>query len=378
MIKYIKICFIAIFVCVIATFFVMTIDNHKEVSELEKRTLQTFPEFSIEKLADEEYYNQLTTAFSDQLEFRDMLVKGYYIFQFQRYNGDVVIGENDELYAAYQRVDEDEYLDDLSTNAGYANEVAAEVIAAGADFTFLSIPRKDAIETENLPDSYISSEASYLKAVELLDEVLSEDIKFIDAYDVFKANDDVRAYYTTDHHITPRAAFLLYHEVLGACGMTDYPVEDHYDVEKTIINGSFNNQIGQSVKSKPEELSMVPHEDISFTRYEDGEESDLAVFQSRNTYEDSYMEGDHAYTVIDTGRPELPNIMYVGSSFTNIMEAVTIRDFNLMVSIDYRHNETGTSIAEYVKKHDIDHVIFIPSQSNDAFSKIMLKKHLGR
>ncbi len=375
--KYIKISFIAIFICAISAFFILTIDNHKEVSELEKRTLQTFPKFSIEKLASEEYYNDLTAAFSDQLEFRDILVKGYYIFQFQRYNGDVVIGENDELYAAYQRVDED-YYEDLRTNAGYANEVAAEVINAGADFTFLSIPRKDAIETENLPDSYISSEESYLKAVDILNEVLSDDIQFIDAYDVFKANDDVRAYYTTDHHITPRAAFMLYHEVLKACGMPDYPVEEHYDVEKTIINGSFNNQIGQSVKSKPEELSMVPHEETAYERSEDGEKSSLAVFRSRNTYEDSYMEGDHAYTVIDTGRDHLPNIMYVGSSFTNIMEAVTIRDFNLMVSIDYRHNETGTSIAEYVKKHDIDHVIFIPSQSNDAFSKIMMKKHLGR
>ena len=56
--KYIKICFIAIFVCVITAFFVLTIDNNKEVSELEKRTLQTFPEFSIEKLAGEEYYSQ--------------------------------------------------------------------------------------------------------------------------------------------------------------------------------------------------------------------------------------------------------------------------------------------------------------------------------
>lgn len=375
--KYIKISFIAIFICAISAFFILTINNDKEVSELEKRTLQTFPEFSVEKLASEDYYNELTTAFSDQLEFRDMLVKGYYIFQFQRYNGDVVIGENDELYAAYQRVDDD-YYEDLKTNAGYANEVADEVIAAGADFTFLSIPRKDAIETENLPDSYISSEDSYLKAVDILDDILSDDIGFIDAYDVFKSNDDVRAYYTTDHHITPRAAFLLYHEVLKACGMNDYPVEEYYDVEETIINGSFNNQIGQSVKSKPEELSMVPHEETPYERSEDGEKSDLAVFQSRNTYEDSYMEGDHAYTVIDTGREHLPNIMYVGSSFTNIMEAVTIRDFNLMVSIDYRHNETGTSIAEYVKKHDIDHVIFIPSQSNDAFSKYKMREHLGR
>lgn len=375
--KYIKIGFISIFVCFVAAFFVMTINNENPVSWLEKRELQTFPEFSVEKLTDEEYYSQLTTAFSDQLEYRDLLVKGYYLFQFQRYNGDVVIGENNELYSAYQRVDEATYLSDLASAAGYVNSVSAEVNDAGAEFIFLSIPRKDAVETKNLPDSYISSEDLYLKSIGVLKETLAENVALIDAYEIFKKDSSIRYYYTTDHHITPRAAYVLYHEILGCTDVADYDVENYYDIEKTIVKGSFNNQIGQSVKSKPEELSMVPHEGRNYIRYEDGEESKLKVFQSSNTYENCYMEGDHAYTVIDTGRPNLPNIMYVGSSFTNIMEAITIRDFNLMVSIDYRDNDTGTSIAEYVRKHDIDYVIYVPSQSNDALGYWKMLEHLG-
>lgn len=375
--KYIKIGFILIFMCFIAAFFVMTIDNESEISWLEKRELQTFPEFSVEKLTDEEYYSQLTTAFSDQLEYRDLLVKGYYLFQFQRYNGDVVIGENNELYSAYQRVDEATYLSDLASAAGYVNSVSAEVNDAGAEFIFLSIPRKDAVETKNLPDSYISSEDLYVKSIGVLKETLAENVALIDAYEIFKKDSSIRYYYTTDHHITPRAAYVLYHEILGCTDVADYDVENHYDIKKTIVKGSFNDQIGQSVKSKPEELSMVPHEETDYIRYEDGEESKLKVFQSSNTYENCYMEGDHAYTVIDTGRPNLPNIMYVGSSFTNIMEAITIRDFNLMVSIDYRDNDTGTSIAEYVRKHNIDYVIYVPSQSNDALGYWKMLEHLG-
>lgn len=375
--KYIKIAFILIFICLITVFFIMTIDNDQEVSALEKRVLQTFPEFSVEKLADDEFYNQLTTAFSDQLEFRDLLVKGYYIFQFQRYNGDVVIGENDELYSAYQRVDENAYLTNLEGAAGYINSVSADINEAGADFIFLSIPRKDAVETDNLPDSYISSENLYIKSIELLNSTLNDNVKLIDAYQVFSENKDIRYYYTTDHHITPQASFALYHEILGYTSVSDYDIEEHYDIEKTIVKGSFNDQIGQSVKSKPEDLSMVPDKVTEHIRYEDGKESKLKVFQSSNTYENCYMEGDHAYTVIDTGRDHLPNIMYVGSSFSNIMESITIRDFNIMVSIDYRDNKTGTSIAEYVKKHDIDYVIYIPSQSNDALGYGNIKMHLG-
>ena len=375
--KYIKISFISIFICFITAFFFMTVNNKSDISYLEKRELQTFPEFTAEKLGDEEFYTQLTTAFSDQLEYRDLLVKGYYLFQFQRYNGDVVIGENDELYSAYQRVDEETYLADLENAAGYVNSVSAEINDAGAEFIFLSIPRKDAVETENLPDSYISSQELYVKSIEVLRSSLADNVKLIDAYQVFAEDKDTRYYYTTDHHITPRAAFKLYHEILGYTEVADYEVEKYYDIEKTIVKGSFNDQIGQSVKSKPEELSMKPHERTEHVRYEDGKESSLKVFRSSNTYEDCYMEGDHAYTVIDTGRRELPNIMYVGSSFTNILEAVSVRDFNIMASIDYRDNDTGTSIAGYVRQHDIDYVIYIPSQSNDALGYWKMLEHLG-
>lgn len=375
--KYIKIGFISIFIVFIAAFFVMTIDNDNPVSWVEKRELQVFPEFSVDKLADEEYYDQLTTAFSDQLEYRDLLVKGYYLFQFQRYNGDVVIGENNELYSAYQRVDETTYLSEVSSAAGYVNSVSSEINDAGAEFIFLSIPRKDAVETKNLPDSYISSENLYLKSVGVLKENLADNVKLIDAYEIFSKDKDIRYYYTTDHHITPRAAFKLYHEILGCTTVPDYDVENYYDIKKTIIKGSFNDQIGQSVKSKPEELALEPHDMVEYERYEDDEPSNQKVFQTSNTYENCYMEGDQAYTVIDTGRDHLPNIMYVGSSFTNIMEAITIRDFNLMVSIDYRDNDTGTSIADYVRKHDIDYVIYVPSQSNDALGYWKMLEHLG-
>lgn len=89
----------------------------------------------------------------------------------------MVIGENDELYSAYQRVDEETYLADLENAAGYVNSVSAEINDAGAEFIFLSIPRKDAVETENLPDSYISSQNLYVKSIEVLRSSLADNVK---------------------------------------------------------------------------------------------------------------------------------------------------------------------------------------------------------
>lgn len=358
----------------------ITVTNNNEISTVEKRTLVTFPDFSFKTLINGEYLDALTTAFSDQVAFRDKLVKGYYLFQFQRYNGDVVKGNNNELYSAYQRIgSEDVYLDNVKKSAYYIDKVADEVVDDGAKFIFLSIPRKDAVEKDNLPSSYISSDIIYNKSIDVLKKNLSDNVILIDAYELFN-DKSIRYYYTNDHHITPRGANVLYNrikQVMNDSRLKQNDLEDLYTVEKTIINGSFNNQLGQSVKPSLEELYLVPKFNINYTRYEDLKVSNKKVYGKGNSYEDSYMEGDSAFTIIDTNREGLPNILYVGSSFTNILETLSVHDFNKMVSIDYRHNTSKNSISYYVKTYDIDYVVFISSQSNDAFSYSMIKKHLG-
>ena len=59
------------------------------------------------------------------------------------------------------------------------------------------------------------------------------------------------------------------------------------------------------------------------------------------------------------------------------MESLSIPSFNRMISIDYRHNKRGNSILDYVKKYDIDYVVFVPSQSTDALSSYYLYTYLG-
>lgn len=378
--KYVKYCFCGLFIFIICFFFFTTINNNENVSTLEKRTLQTFPNFSFQSVLDGTYMEDLTTAFSDQLEFRNYLVKGYYLFQFQRYNGDVVIGYNNELYASYQRVgDIDKTKEQVKKSFELINDVASDI---DAKFIFLSIPRKDAVEKDNLPNSYISSSYIYDESINVIKENLNSNITLIDAYEIFNTDKKVnnnRYYYLQDHHITPKGAELLYKEIIDVIADDRVKFYDlsNYNIGKVIINGSFNNQIGQSVKSVPEDLYIIPKFDINYVRYEDEKKSNLKVYDEANTYEKAYMKGDHGYTVIDTNRSNLPNILYVGSSFTNILEALSIPSFNKMVSIDYRHNKSGNGINYYVEKYDIDYVVFVPSQSNNAFSSSMIKTHLG-
>ena len=82
--KTIRIIFISIFCLIISTFMIFTLTNNHQISSVEKRSLKTYPTFKINKLLSESYYEELKEAFNDQLFLRNHLVKGYYLFQFQK------------------------------------------------------------------------------------------------------------------------------------------------------------------------------------------------------------------------------------------------------------------------------------------------------
>lgn len=365
--------FVIVFFCIICFFLVTTLFNNQKVSWIEQRTLTTFPKFSLDNLTNKKYYDELTSAFSDQLELREQLIKGYFLFQFQRYYGTVAIGEDNQMYTASQKKVSDSYYDNLVNTIKLVNKESEKI---SAKFIFLSIPRKDAYMIKDLPSNYNSSKEVYEKQVRIARDNLGKDIIFIDAYEVFKNNNQYYCYYSNDHHITPRCAYSLYNEINNYTQVSSYDLEKEFEIGQTIINGSYNRQVGQKVKHKAEDLYLIPKTNISYKRYEDEKLSNEKVFGKGNTYEDAYMEGDNAFTRVVTNNNS-KNIMFVGSSYTNILEALSVPSYKEVLSIDYRHNKTGRSIKYYVDKYNIDYVVFVPAQSNNSYSLDKIKLHLG-
>lgn len=370
----IKKIFVVCFIIIIFFFMITTIFNDKKVSEVEKRKLATFPKFTIDNLYKKKYYDNLTSAFSDQLELRNYLVKGYFLFQFQRYSGTAVKGKHKQLYSAAQKEPNAIYYKNLRKTIENVNKESKKI---NAKFIFLSVPRKDAYMTKDLPRTYVSSENIYKKQVKVTKETLSDDIIFIDAYDVYKKNNIYNCYYSNDHHITPRCAYLLYKEINKYTNTKTYDFEKEFKINKTIVNGSFNRQFGQTIKSKPEDLYLTPRKEINYKRYENNKLSKIKVFGKGNSYATAYMGNDMAYTRVERNIKG-ENIMFVGSSYTNILEALSVPSYNRMLSIDYRHNKSGHSIDYYVDKYDIDYVVFVPAQSNNSYSIDAINLHLGK
>lgn len=373
--RIIKKVFVLLFLVVLVFFMVGTIFNNNKYSMVERRPLVTFPKFNTSSIISKKYFDNVTSAFNDQLVFRKYLVKGYFLFNFQRYFGDAVIGKNNQLYSPSQIKPGKKYYKELADTVELINKEAAVI---DAKFIFLSIPRKDAFMINDLPSNYNSSIDIYKKQVEVVKKNLNSDIIFIDAMEVFKDNNMYYCYYSNDHHITPRCAYLLIKEINNQLGVVTYSFDNTFDIGQVIVNGAYNRQLGQTVKSKPEDLYLIPKTNLTYKRYENNKLSNKTIFGKGNSYEDAYMDGDNAYSKIVTENRNGERILYSGSSYTNILESLSVPSYEMVVSIDYRHNKTGNNISHYVLENDIDYVIYVPAQSNNSFSLDFLKQHLGK
>lgn len=382
--KKVKITFCIIFIAIIAVIGCITITNNNEISLKEGRELTTFPKVTINNLTDTNLYTDYTNAFSDQMAFRDSFIKCYYLLSLQRYVGDVVKGKDSQLFLSSQIIENIEKTKNSLKNVVEQdlNKVTKEVTDVGAKFIYLSIPRKDVVMDKYLPSTYYTGTENYLELLNVVKTNI-QNASVIDAYEVFKENDIYDVYYSTDHHMNIRGAYEIFEKLVEYINQDGYNIqvgdlEDEYIVESKVIDGSYNRKIGQSVTNKKEELNLTyKKDDVKYTRYENGKVSNDLVLGTGNTYALAYMNGDNAETVIETNIQDAPNILFVGSSYTNILEALSTYKFHKMVSIDYRDNNTGKSIVDYVKEHDIDYVVFIPAQQTNSFGVSAIKEHLG-
>lgn len=382
--KIIQICFCTIVIIAISVMGIITLMNNNILSKKEGRKLTTFPKITLDNITEDSFYTEYTNAFADQLAFRDDLIKWYYLFNLQRYVGDVIKGKDNQLFLSPLIIENEErYVNRLANvSKNEMSNVAKEITESGSKFIFISIPRKDVLMEEYLPDTYIKGTEAYLKHIEIVKDNVSSNVEVIDAYQLLKGNVK-NPYYITDHHMNIRGAYEIFKYIVNIANVDGYKIslgslEDEFDIKSQVINGSYNRKIGQSVSVGEEELILTYKDSkLEYVRKNNGKLVETPVFGNGNTYADAYMGDDYAETVVTTNNQNAPNILFVGSSYTNILEALSVCKFKTMVSIDYRDNVTGKSISDYVKEYDIDYTIFICAQQTDSLGISSIKEHLG-
>ena len=267
----------------------------KTFSPEENRSLQTFPEFSVQRLVDGTFISEIGDFYSDQLPLRNWFVglKGIVeIGSLKQQNNEVTAGADGYIV---ERSDFPDY-DMVQTNLNGIYSIAPVLGKLDIPYTVALAGRPVDVLERYLPAlyprEYSEKFVNYVK-----NDVVSHssELQYIDLYTPLKAmvDDDsnpYQIYYRTDHHWTTYGAYFAYCDIVRSWGLEPQPLENFtIEVGCDAFYGTTWRKAGMKWV-KPEELLLFRYDgDDNFTTTNADNGTSFDGF-----YDRSYLEMDNA------------------------------------------------------------------------------------
>lgn len=341
-------------------------------SQSENRALAQFSQPSVESIIDGSWMMQYENYSMDQFIIREQVVKNYFYIldtlQVKERNG--FVRGTDNCIVGTPAIDTGYTQKGLETyaapRADALNVLKEAAESSGATLISFQIPHKNEYFADSYPRFYPFNLSQTKAQREYLEnQLLKNGIDFLDVSDILlNQHKDEYVYFYTDNHWTFLGAYYAYQELLSYIDShfdetITFPewqeCEYHRSTDRSV--GTYLKKYGDSGRINDDYLEYVLPKDMpEYIRYENGEESNLPIVNNGSSYT-VFMAGDRANTVIKTNRSELPNILYIGFSYTNALEVLSIYSFNEIHSLDPRYY-VG-SLSEYVRENDIDYVVVL-------------------
>ncbi|NCC59054.1 MAG: hypothetical protein EOM17_15775, partial [Synergistales bacterium] len=247
-----------------------------------------------------------------------------------------------------------------------------EIKTLGGSFYYLGLPEQCTYFMDDYPN-YLESRAWNVAVIrDSFSRALNErGIHYIDAARIYEElGHPDRLYSSTDHHYTIYGAWTAYRAVMEQINadrgwkLNILEQEDLNWIElPNPFLGSHNRKLF-GLCGKGERLTVgVLKQPVAFTRTDNGSPVDASVLAMPAdgdiavTY-NVFMGGDRAETIIRTDRPELPDLLIFGDSFTNAVETMIYAGFDETRSLDLRYY-TEKTLKEYLAEFRPDIVLCI-------------------
>lgn len=378
--KYIKKSFIIIMIAVSAFTIIMTFNGRTAIESVyENRKLARRPIYSWAGFWDGSYMADWEKYLSDHMMYRDDILSDYLWLQLNVKKQDII---NDVVIADGVLLPDNQYTDltgydydDMADKAAASIEMIQKHIESyGGEFLYIGI-EEQRVALNHLYPSYAYSKGEHYFAIEEAFERSTHalGVNTLFMKDIFK-DDAVRYYSKVDHHFNLTGAYLTYRSicdwVIGTGGQIPVATEDKVTIYE-LPNKYLGTYRRRFFTLSPVEEKLQAYQTemaVPYTRYDNGELVDkplIAIPQSpeENVFYSAYMGGDIGETIIKTNRESLPNILIVGDSFTNPVEAFAYLSFNEMRSLDFRHYKEMT-LSEYTDMYQPDYVVIIRDSLN--------------
>jgi len=346
----------------------------------ENRALAARPDLNWDNLWDGSYGSRFESWYSDHAPGRTTFLKMETFVQKDIMGraivNDVVVTEDVLLpkmsYSEWTRKDYESNAAPIAENFG---KLSDHVAANGGKFYFVGFPEQRVYFEDRFPAYMNNHETEAAAADEVFESALTmAGVRFLNMEAAFDADGRPEEYYSTvDHHYNYYGAYASYRvivEALAADGW-ELPVLTEEDIEfRELPNpylGSRNRKL-YNLWENGEKAAILAEVPVPFTRTDNGQPSEKPLFvvpaedYMPTTY-NLYMGGDFGETILETNRPELPDVLIFGDSFTNALETLLYASFDETRILDLRHY-TEQSLKDYITEHRPDIVLCV---MNDTF-----------
>ena len=346
-------------------------------SYYENRNLSAFPEISVESIANGKVFGELETMFCDYAAWRTAALRAVTWCDLNLFHrpvvNEVVVTPDALLEELYTMPDTaEDIVREADTVAADNAALRDQIEAYGGYYCYLAVPCQYAYYEDAYP-AYLENRAAYTAAerAALREAMEARGIAYVDMGEIFDAEGHLPEFSSkVDNHYGLRGAYVTYRaaaERLAADGCALRVPEEGTDVTFSALPnpymGSRTRKLLGLRGSDEKLLTASFAEDILFTRFDNGAAVEATVYALPGSDAEPltyglYMGGDIAETVIRTDRPELPNALIFGDSFTNPVECLAYYSFNELRSVDLRHY-TVQSLSDYIAAYQPDVVLCV-------------------
>ena len=330
-------------------------------SELERRPLAQFPDFSFSSLVKNEWTAKYGEYTKDQVIERDSWLKAQSLCEsllFQKEEiGGAMIGKNDALFTKmFALTPTEEKL--LQKNTTLVQQFIEKF---PGQVTFLLAPSSSVINAEELP-----ANTPMLDENARLDTIFSTvgEANSLDLREPFTAaKDDVQLYYDTDHHWTSYGAYLAYQQFCQMRGLTPMEVSES---DYTTVPGFYGTTYSKALywKSKPDTIAYLDLPN-AMTVWNVSPTFELTENFTATMYDKSKLEtgdkyamflyGNNGYSTIE-GDGE-GSILVVKDSYANSFIPYLTANYARIGVIDPRG--FGLSVADFAQQEGYDEVLLL-------------------
>ncbi|MBR1390214.1 MAG: hypothetical protein IJ567_01970 [Lachnospiraceae bacterium] len=337
-------------------------------SETENRNLCQFVEPDLDSVFDGSWESGFEEYNKDQFVFRSQSIKLYYGFldllRVSVRNG-FVKGLDDCILSIRQNLPPTEEYGEQQVEAMVKLQHAAD--GYGGRVIYMNVPHHNEFFFDKYPPFYENAkESDDAKRASIIQKTKDAGIDVIETYDLLTSKKNEYVYFFTDHHWTQKGACYAYRCLLEHINRDEkYPPMELPDWDElpraenpAPMAGSYLLKWGDSGSIAADYLEYVLPDDMpSFNRFDNGMLSEAPVInKDKNSYS-AFMDGDMGNTVIETSREQLPSVLYVGLSYTNVLEVLSIYNFNRVESIDPRYWD-GV-ICDYISESQPDFIVVL-------------------